>query len=274
MHSLATKTTLHHQEFSMWHFKPFTTTINTTKEGVQDGDIPDNNNSIDEHAEWLIRMTEKIGIDYLVQLPPWDLLDVERDASKSDVKSRFRELSRSFHPDKHVQHPSHAKKELLERIFILLQNAYQGLKSANEAEKEKFRMKAETSSQLFARSQSVVELLPFHWTKLDNSAMEGDMRSDRFILNTASHLTSTTLNTSSLEEEAEASVQIWVVFMYSARCGMSRTVVGMVDLAARHLERHENIKVGAYGCGLYKEYPAYHDQTNCLFIRKSHFGRV
>lgn len=28
------------------------------------------------------------------------------------------------------------------------------------------------------------------------------------------------------------------------------------------------------GFGLYKEYPAYHDQTNCLFIRKSHFGRV
>ena len=39
--------------------------------------------------------------------------------------------------------------------------------------------------------------------------------------------------------------------MYSARCGMSRSVVGMIDLAARHLENHFNIKVGAYGCGLY-----------------------
>lgn len=36
---------------------------------------------------------------------------------------------------------------------------------------------------------------------------------------------------------------------------ISASVVGFVDLAARHLERHENIKVGAYGCGLYKDHP-------------------
>ena len=35
----------------------------------------------------------------------------------------------------------------------------------------------------------------------------------------------------------------------------SPSVVGMIDLAARHLEQHENIKVGAYGCGLYKDHP-------------------
>jgi len=204
---------------------------------------------IDEHEQWLIRTTKLIGIDYLTQLPPWHLLDVERDASKGDVKSRFRELSRIFHPDKLLSHQSD-KKELFERIFILLQNAYQGLKSADEAEKEEFRIKAESSSQLFAYSQSVVELLPFHWSKLDNNS------DGRYILNVASHLNSTLLNSTSSEaQESEPSVQLWATFMYSARCGMSRSVVGMLDLAARHLEHHENIKVGGYGCGLYKEYP-------------------
>jgi hypothetical protein len=142
-----------------------------------------------------------------------------------------------------------------------LQNAYQGLKSANEAEKEKFRTEAESSSQLFARSQSVVELLPFHWTKLNSNETEGEMHSgDRYILNVASHVNPTLLNDTSLEEEIEPSVQIWVTLMYSARCGMSRSVVGMIDLAARHLLNHENIKVGAYGCGLYKE-PDKNDPT-------------
>ena len=50
----------------------------------------------DEHSGWLVRTTRSIGIDYLEQLPPWHLLDVERAASKGDVKARFRELSRLF----------------------------------------------------------------------------------------------------------------------------------------------------------------------------------
>ena len=37
---------------------------------------------------------------------------------------------------------------------------------------------------------------------------------------------------------------------------MSRTVRGMVDVAAAHLERNFNIKVGAYACGLYKGFEA------------------
>ena len=198
----------------MWQFKP------VTKE-----ESDDDSSAVDEHSEWLVRMTHTIGIDYLEQMPPWHLLDVERDASKGDVKSRFRELSRSFHPDKLVNQPE--KKELYERIFLLLQSAYQGLKSANEAEKEAFRVQAESGSQLFAHSQYVVELLPFHWTKIDNSAAgEGnadEKSSGRYILNAASHLNSTLLNNTFPDEEVEPSVQIWVTFMYSARCGMSKT---------------------------------------------------
>ncbi|KAL7539938.1 hypothetical protein ACHAXR_009753 [Thalassiosira sp. AJA248-18] len=236
------------QSFSMWRF------LRVEKD---ESDDADSSLAVDEHSEWLVRMTQIIGIDYLTQLPPWHLLDVERDASKSDVKSRFRELSRNFHPDKLVNQSE--KKELLEKVFVLLQNAYQGLKNANEGEREKFRVEAESSSQLFAHSQYVVELLPFHWTKLNGASSDEEQASEssngRYILNVASHLNATLLNAASQEEESEASVQIWVTFMYSARCGMSRAVAGMIDLAARHLEQHENIKVGAYGCGLYKEYP-------------------
>lgn len=218
------------EEGSMWQFRPV----------IKMDDVSDN--VIDEHAQWLEKITNIIGIDFLTQLAPWHLLDVEREATKGEVKSRFRELSRSFHPDKLLAHQSE-KKDAFGRIFILLQNAYQGLKSANEAEKERFRIDAESSSQLFTYSQHVVELLPYHWTKLDNSS------NSRYILNVASNLNSTLLNnTSSEEEETEPSVQLWITFMYSSRCGMSRMIAGMVDLAARHLAKNENIKVGGYRC--------------------------
>lgn len=230
------------QEFAMWTFKIMDDT---------DGD----SEAVDEHVKWLQTKTQMIGIDYLEELAPWDLLDVDREASKSEVKSRFRELSRSFHPDKLVHH--HEKKELFERIFVLLQSAYQGLKSADEKEKEAFRVQAESDSQLFTHSQNIVELLPIYWTKIesDNSTDTTTTRADRYILNVASHLNSTLMNDTAVEEEREPSIQIWVVFMYSARCGMSRTIRGMVDLAAAHLKQYDGIKVGAYGCGLYQEFP-------------------
>ena len=245
-HSLMMHRGFDEQEHSMWRFQRIL-------EGVSDES--DHPAVVDEHSEWLIRMTQIIGIDYLTQLPPWHLLDVDREATKSDVKSRFRELSRSFHPDKLIDQPE--KKELFGRIFILLQNAYEGLKSADA---ENFRVKAESGSQLFAHSQYVVELLPFHWTKLNSTISgvddnSGKGKNDRYILNAASHLDASLIDDNSNEEESDPSMQLWVTFMYSARCSMSRAVIGMVDIAAKQLEEHENIKVGAYGCGLHKEYP-------------------
>ena len=102
----------------------------------------------------------------------------------------------------------------------------------------------------------VVEFLPFHWTKLD-SQDDDDYevnRQDHYILNASSYLELNTNSTSSdevrnLEQPAE---QLWVLFLYSATCGMSRSVVGFVDLAAKHLQKYEDIKVGAYACGQYK----------------------
>ena len=254
---------LHEVPFTMWSFRH-----------IQEENEGDNENGngttcaastvvVDEHAAWLTRMTESIGIDYLQELAPWHLLDVEREASKNDVKARFRELSRSFHPDK--VHAS--KRELFEKIFQLLQNAYEGLKNTDEEQKEKFRSSADTDSQLFAHSKHVIELLPFHWTKLgigdDDEDEKDDAANDsnvRYVINTATHLNATNAPANETETETgaevatEKSVQIWVLFLYSTRCGMSRAIEGFVDLAARHLEQYEDIKVGAYGCGLYNKF--------------------
>ncbi len=44
--------------------------------------------------------------------------------------------------------------------------------------------------------------------------------------------------------------QVWLLFLYSPRCSMSRAVVSFLELAAEHLQG-ENIRTGAYGCGIY-----------------------
>ena len=149
---------------------------------------------------------------------------------------------------------------------MLLQGAYQNLKGADGAEKERYRAQAETGSQLFAHSQYVVELLPSHWTRLDDDgsggAGEGDegtkaAKGGRYVLNTTASPGVPDDGEGEGrdgEPSSEPTVQLWVTFLYSGRCGMSRTVVGSVDLAARQLAS-EGIKVGAYGCGLYPEHP-------------------
>jgi len=91
------------QECSTWRFQSV-----TKKEA---GDDEDNNGvstmaAVDEHAEWLIRVMQIIGIDYLAQLPPWYLLDIEQYASKSNVKSHFRVMS------------SHASASSVKTVFL------------------------------------------------------------------------------------------------------------------------------------------------------------
>jgi hypothetical protein len=236
--------TWYDQEFAMWTFKQV----------ISDGESTEASDAVDEHVEWLEKKTEMMGIDYLDEMPPWDLLDVDRQADKKVVKARFRELSRSFHPDKLLHHPE--KKEKFEQIFVLLQNAYQGLKSGSEGDKQRFRSEGDSGSQLFTHSQNIVELLPIYWTKIESHETDASDKVSRYILNVASHLNSTLIGTTVEEEKSEPTVQLWVVFMYSPKCGMSRTVRGMVDIAAAHLERNHNIKVGAYACGLYKGFEA------------------
>jgi len=198
----------------------------------------------DNHADWLQKIAESIGIEYVQKnFAPWHILDVDREAAKSDVKSRFRELSRRFHPDKN-------KSEIAGHIFVALQLAYDGLKDSDEKKKAEFRAAADSESQLFSHSRHVTELLPFHWKQVGNGT------DTRYVIDVASTLNSTTGENITNDGEHSLSpneTQLWVLQLYSARCGMTRSTDGFLDLAARHLKKHENIKVAAYGCGLYND---------------------
>ncbi len=237
-------------QFGMWTFLPVNTT-NTT-EVDQEKREGGRTSIVDEHAEWLLQMTQEIGIEYVVKnFAPWHILDVDRGASKAAVKLRFRELSRHFHPDKN-------KSEDAAKIFVSLQGAYEGLKNSNEEEKKDFLAAADSESQLFSHSKHVKELLPFHWKQI------GEGENVRYVIHVNGSQNRTNGNVNMTESEQvsddtndeektkeKPQVQIWLLQLYSARCGMSRAVDGFLDLAANYLEKYENIKVGAYGCGLY-----------------------
>ena len=219
---------------------------------VEANDLVDSNEGND-HGTWIQEKVKDGGLDYLKQLPPWLLLDVDRDAPKVEVKARFRELSKLFHPDKNGG-------PLFDEVFLLLQAAYDGLKNSNIAEKEEFRVNAEVQAQLFAHSNHVLELLPSHWTQLGQGA------DSKYVLNVGGNGTRSCSsvedgnicdgNNSAMKQENSTissdsnTVQAWLIFMYSPRCGMSRMVPTLVELASKHLEK-ENIRVGAYGCGIY-----------------------
>ena len=90
----------------------------------------------------------------------------------------------------------------------------------------------------------MVELLPSDWERM------GDGARARYVISRNSLNEDVTDNVTNETEEIIKSSQVWLLFLYSPRCGMSRTVVSMLELAAKQLDG-ENIRVGAYGCGLY-----------------------
>jgi len=229
---------------------------------VNSTEINEGGSRVDPHAKWLEnKITASActsggigkngendnlcdGLEYLKQLPPWTLLDVERNAPKADVKARFRQLSKHFHPDK-------KRGPLFEQVFVLLQAAYEGLKNSDDTEKEAFRLNAEVESQLFPHSQFVIELLPSHWTLIGN-----ETRDERYVISmpappSALDEGNETMGELSAQNQTEE-VQLWLLFLYSPRCSMSRSMVSFLELAAEHLQG-ENIKTGAYGCGIYGE---------------------
>jgi len=216
------------QPFHMWSF---------TRVEKSDDD------HVDQHSKWLEKKIDNGHLSHLKQLAPWHLLDIERDATKNEVKSRFRMLSRDFHPDKRGG-------ALFNEVFMLLQEAYDGLKKADEREKEDFRTSAEVESQLFPHSEYVVELLPSDFKQVGNGTRA------RYVISTNSSdmdiMTGDTSNNETDENEQTDvdSAQVWLLFLYSPRCSMSRIIVSFLELAAKHLHG-ENIRVGAYGCGIY-----------------------
>lgn len=59
---------------------------------------------------------------------PYDILGVSRHASASEIKNAYRKLANKYHPDK-VNHLGEEFKELAEKKFKDIQEAYQKIKS-------------------------------------------------------------------------------------------------------------------------------------------------
>jgi len=182
-------------------------------------------------------------------------LDVDRDANNKSIKASFRELSRRFHPDK-----TKKKNPLLEELFVLLQAAYDGLyKVKDEKAKREFQVMAEVEEQLFAASHSVVELTRSNWKEVGNNG--------KYVLQVGAETNKTVVEGSNITDDTrkenggsenstelvEDVAQVWLIILYSPLCGMSRAIRPYVEATAEILKADHNVKVGAYGCGIYAD---------------------
>jgi len=57
---------------------------------------------------------------------PYQILGIDRSASRTEIKKSYRKLASKYHPDK-LEHLGDEFKELAERRFKEIQNAYQEL---------------------------------------------------------------------------------------------------------------------------------------------------
>ena len=58
---------------------------------------------------------------------PYQILDVQRDASKQEIKAAYKKLAAQYHPDR-VQHLGKEFQELANRKFVAIQRAYETLR--------------------------------------------------------------------------------------------------------------------------------------------------
>ena len=262
--------------------------LQNVENAENDGNIIDDNNNKtlgnndniipsggwEEHANWLKTTSERRhGLRVLGQMAPWQLLDVDRYADPKEVKAMFRALSRKFHPDKQ-QTTGIIRENMTKEVFVLLQQAYDGLKNSNEEQREDFRIKAETEQQLFARSKYVKELVPSDWRRIQignglkyviaTSMADRDDRhnatADDSSNGPGDEYEEVIVDDDFLPDDLtnQNNAQLWLLYLYSPRCGMSRAAVSFVELAAAHLLQQPaaggtTIRVGAYGCGIHGE---------------------
>jgi len=253
----------------LWTLRPVELKLGVIEGGVLEEDDDD------EHAAWLESKAYHGGLngsgtDRLSKLAPWRLLGVERGSTEKEVKARFRKLSRRFHPDKTRHGMSKAEAEVRGDLFVLLQRAYDGLKDSDSDKKDAFKIDAEVEETLFGESEYVVELMPDMFKRfVGKNGVEGQFILDKTYTNFENRTEDETedsndcptngnnetcsddLDDKILNTENEA--QVWLLFLYSARCGMSRTAAPYIELAAAHLLKLTNIRVAAFGCGIHGE---------------------
>lgn len=59
-------------------------------------------------------------------MDPYKLLGVEQNCADTDLKKRYRHVSKMFHPDKHNQDPTSIA------VFQMIKNAYDNIKNIRE----------------------------------------------------------------------------------------------------------------------------------------------
>lgn len=61
---------------------------------------------------------------------PYEVLGIQRNASKDEIKAAYRKLAKQYHPDMHVDNPL---KDLAQEKFIEVQEAYDQLTNASSS---------------------------------------------------------------------------------------------------------------------------------------------
>lgn len=88
----------------------------------------------------------------------YELLDVQPNASRAEVKRRFYQLARRFHPDHHMDHPEWASR--LQALMDALTTAYRTLsndKTRNDYDCRLLRQFADTQSDTHIKASDFVE---------------------------------------------------------------------------------------------------------------------
>lgn len=178
--------------------------------------------SADSEYDSPVQRLKRLVSDGLAHaVAPWDILGVERGASAKQVKAAFRSLSLLLHPDKRDLYFGDEDAADIDTLFEIARSAYEALKSDNEAAREAFRVKHESLYQRFFVGSPVRELNRSHFD----------------------------LNGNLLRLSTGGPGGVWVIFMYSPSCSMSRAVAPLLKLAARAAPEQS---FGAVACGFHE----------------------
>ncbi|EJK60575.1 hypothetical protein THAOC_19041 [Thalassiosira oceanica] len=250
------------QEFSMWHIRPAVSVPEESSDGGGGG--------ADEHADWLVRKMHSMGIDYLERMvsdyhqstaalaPPRRRPRLSEAGGQGALPTDLEAVPpRQAHEGRRAGEAGVPRADLRAAPGCLPEP--QGSRREGEGAVQGAGRDGQPALRALAVRRGAIAVALDEARRGGGGAGEAEVETaaaGRYVLNTTASVgvPQDGGEGGGGEPSPKPSVQLWVIFLYSGRCGMSRTVVGSVDLAARQLAT-EGIKVGAYGCGLYPEHP-------------------